>query len=81
MTPEEKEILEKTLELAKENNEMLHSLQRNMLLGRIWKIVYIVLIIGAAAGALYFIEPYIDSVLGTYNDAKSSLNGLGDLIR
>jgi hypothetical protein len=48
MNPEEKELLKKTLELARENNRMLHSIKRQMLWGRIFRIVYWVLIIGAA---------------------------------
>jgi hypothetical protein len=81
MPPDEREMLQETLELVKENNKMLHTIKRGMFWGRVWRITYWILIIGAAVGAFYFLQPYIDTILSTYNDAKSSLNGLGDLIR
>lgn len=81
MQPEEKEMLKKTLELAQENNKILHSLRRSMFWGRIMRVVYWVIIIGAAIGVYYYIEPYIDSAVGAYGSVKGDLKSFGDLFR
>lgn len=81
MSPEEKEMLKKTLELAQENNIMLHSIRRGMRWGRIMKIVYWVIIIGAAVGVYYYITPYIDSAVGAYGNMKGDLKSFGDLFK
>lgn len=81
MNPEEKELLKKTLELAKENNQMLHSIKRQMLWGRVFRIVYWVLIIGAAIGIYYYIDPYINDAIDAYGSLKSNVQNFGDLFR
>lgn len=81
MQPEEKEMLKKTLELAQENNKMLHSIRRSMLRGRIFQIIYWLIIIGAAIGAYYYVEPYIDTAVGAYGNVKGDLKSFGDLFR
>lgn len=81
MQPEEKEILKKTLELAQENNQMLHSIRRGMFWGRIMRIIYWVVIIGAALGAYYYISPYIDSAVGAYGSVKTDLQNFGNMFK
>jgi hypothetical protein len=81
MNPEEKELLKKTLELARENNRMLHSIKRQMLWGRIFRIVYWVLIIGAAIGLYYYIDPYINDVISAYASLKGNVQDFGNLFR
>ncbi|MFZ2484561.1 MAG: hypothetical protein WAX80_00835 [Minisyncoccia bacterium] len=67
MNPEEKVLLERTLKLSEENNKILHSMQRSMRLGHIMRIIYWLFIIGSAVGAYYLIQPYIDSLAGTFS--------------
>ena len=81
MQPEEKEMLKKTLELSAENNKILHSMRRQMFVGRIVRIVYWIVIIGAAVGLYYYIEPYIDGAIGAYGNIKGDLKDFGNLIR
>lgn len=81
MQPEEKEMLKKTLELSQENNKMLHSIKRSILRGRIFQIIYWLIIIGAAIGAYYYVEPYIDTAVGAYGNVKGDLKSFGDLFR
>ena len=76
MSPEEKKLLEETLELAKENNQILHSMRRSMRFQRMMTILYWVLIVGSAVGAYYFIQPYVDQMIGIYNGASGALNNL-----
>ena len=81
MQPEEKEMLKKTLELSQENNHLLRSIKRSMAWGRIIKIIYWVILIGAAIGAYYYIEPYIDTAVDAYGNVKGDLKSFGDLFR
>ena len=81
MIPEERELLRKTLELAQENNKMLHSIRRGMFWGRIMRVVYWIIILGAAVGIYYYIEPYIDGAVNAYGDVKGDLKSFGDLFR
>lgn len=81
MQPEEKEILKKTLELTQENNRMLHSIRRGMVWGRAFRIIYWVILIGAAVGIYYYISPYIDSAIAAYGNVKGDLQSFGDLFK
>ncbi len=74
MDPESKELLKANLELAQENNKMLHSIRRSMQTSRIMSYVYWVFIIGSALGAYYYIQPYVDQVLDVYSGANDTLN-------
>ena len=81
MEPEEREMLKKTLELAQENNKMLHSIRRGMFWGRVIRVVYWVVIIDAAVGAYYYIAPYLDSAVGAYGNLKGDLKSFGSMLK
>ncbi len=74
MDPESKELLQATLELAQENNKMLHSMKRSMQMSRIMSYVYWAFIIGSALGAYYFVQPYIDQLLDAYGGTVDTIN-------
>lgn len=71
MTPEERSLLERTYKLAEENNEMLRKIRRINRLSFAMRVLYWAVIIGLAVGALYFIQPYVDAVIGAYSDLSS----------
>ena len=73
MSPEEKELLNKCVDLAEDNNKMLHSMRRSMRIASVMRALYWVLIIGSAFGAYYFIQPYLDQLIGVYNNAGDVL--------
>lgn len=75
------EMVKKTLELANENNRMLHGIRRSMFWGRIMRIVYWVVIIGAGVGIYYYLTPYIDTAIDAYSNVKGDLKSFGDLFR
>jgi len=73
MTPaEEKELLK----LTKENNEILHKMRRSLFWGRVFKAVYLIIILGVTFGAYYLIQPYLEGVLGAYQNV---LGGVGEV--
>jgi len=81
MQPEEKEMLKKTLELVKENNDMLYALKHSIFWGRIFRFIYWIVILGAAVGVYYYIEPYLDSAADAYVNVKRDLKSFSDLFK
>lgn len=79
MDLDEKAMLKKALELSQENNKMLHSIKKQMLVGRIFRIVYWIVIIGVAIGVYYYVDPYIESAINAYGNVKGDLRSFGDL--
>ena len=62
MSPEERKLLEKTYDLARESNEMIRSMHRSQLIGRFVKIAYWVAIIALSSFALQAIQPYLQGI-------------------
>jgi hypothetical protein len=71
-----KKLLEDNLTLNKENNELLLKLYKVQRFAQITRIIYWVVIVGVAVGAFYFIQPFLNTLLGVYGVDSSSLNGL-----
>ena len=74
MSPEERELLNRSVSLAEENNKMLHSMRRSQVFSSITRAVYWIFIIGSAIGAYYLIQPYIQAVSGAMGGAKTSFS-------
>jgi hypothetical protein len=81
MSPEERALLNKSVELAEDNHRMLKALHRSMRTRRIMSIIYWVLIIGSTVGAWYFVQPYVDQVISTYTGAKSNFENFSDFFK
>ena len=67
------ERADQSLRLARENNEYLKKLYRAHVWSRTFRIVYWTLVIGAAVGVFYFLQPYIDSAKESYTSFRSFL--------
>ena len=76
MTPEERELLERAVELGEENQKVLKSIKRSMTVSRVIRILYWVVIIGASVGLFYFFQPYIDKTVSFYGGLS---DGVGDV--
>jgi hypothetical protein len=79
MDREEKQKIDRALELAEDNNQMLRKMIRNMRWGRLFTTVYWVIIIGISIGALYYVQPYVDQIMSAYGniqDASKSVNNM-----
>ncbi|MEK9184826.1 MAG: hypothetical protein AAB866_01515 [Patescibacteria group bacterium] len=66
MTPEEREFLENTASLAKENNVILKKMQRSARWERVMQYGYWIIIILFSLGAYVAIKPYINQIIGVY---------------
>ncbi|MFZ1020066.1 MAG: hypothetical protein WAN61_03735 [Minisyncoccia bacterium] len=73
MSPEERELLNRCVILAEENNRILRAVKHSMLWSRIMNAIYWVLIIGISVGAFYFLQPYMDQLMKTYDSVTTTL--------
>ncbi|MBX4210645.1 hypothetical protein KW783_01605 [Candidatus Parcubacteria bacterium] len=80
MTPEEKEMLERALNLAEENNKMLRGMRRSMRVGTILRVVYWIIIIGLAFGSFYFLQPYLNQLGEVYTGFKDNVDSVHNFI-
>lgn len=76
MNPEERSLLERTLKLAEENNEMLKSIRRSSRISLFMRVIYWLLIIGFSFGAYYFIQPYINMLMGLSGQVQGSVDNV-----
>jgi len=73
MSPEEKELLKRSVDLAEDNHNMLRSMRRSMHISSILTLIYWIVIIGSAIGAYYLIQPYVDQIVKTYGSVNAAL--------
>ena len=89
MTPEERQLLIETRDLALENAKILKSIQRATRASMAMKVIYWVIILGITFGAYYFIQPYLEFMTGALGKAQdgdsfsiqNSLEGLQELYK
>ncbi len=93
MTPEEKELLNKTYKLAEENNGILKSMRLSNRVSTVFRFAYWFIIIALSFGAYYFIQPYMNFLTETINSVSGQgggsilnnntnpLNNLQDLLK
>jgi uncharacterized membrane protein YccF (DUF307 family) len=62
------EKIEKLERLTKENNRILHKMQNHIRLGTIMRVLYWVVIIGVMLGIYHYLQPFMEQMLGTYNE-------------
>ena len=68
MTPEEHQLLIETRQLVEEQAKILKSIQRSNRISIAMRAVYWFIIIGLSFGALYFTQPYVDTLKGSLGD-------------
>ena len=76
MSPEEKSLLERTYKMTEENNQLLKSIRNSGRVGTAMRILYWIVIIGLSYGAYYFIQPYLKTVTGLYDQVQGASNAL-----
>jgi hypothetical protein len=76
MSPEERELLNKSVSLAEDNNRMLRSIRRSQHFDSIMRIIYWVLIIGSALAGYFLLQPYIDQVVSLYQKTSAEIQSL-----
>ncbi|MCX6752758.1 MAG: hypothetical protein NTW62_00195 [Candidatus Nomurabacteria bacterium] len=76
MNPEEKQMLQEALSLAKDNNSMLHSMRRAQMWASIMRVIYWILIIGISYGAYIYTQPYLDKAVNLFKSSQAQLDSL-----
>ena len=76
MSPEERELLNKAVSLAEDNNKILHYMKRSMHVSSIIKFIYWTIIIGSAIGAFYLFQPYINEIKNVFGGVSNELKNL-----
>ncbi|MCX6757788.1 MAG: hypothetical protein NTZ44_02830 [Candidatus Nomurabacteria bacterium] len=76
MNPEEKQMLQESLTLSRENNAMLHTMRRSQKLASIMRVVYWILILAVSYGAYKFVEPYLTKTMDLFKTSQVQLEGL-----
>lgn len=76
MTPEERELLTHSIKLAEENNKILRGIRRSNRFSALLRIIYWTIIIVSAYSAYYFLQPYIDAGVKSYNSLKENVDSV-----
>lgn len=74
-----RKMVEETMELSKDNNRILHSIQRREKITQVMRIIYWLFILGIAAGAYYYIQPYIDQLVKAYTGIVDTQHKMADI--
>ena len=81
MDPRDKQLIEETLRLSQENNKMLKSMRRSLRLSQILRVIYWIIIFGAAVGAFYYIQPYLDQIISVYGGIQTGAQQIQDFFQ
>lgn len=68
--------LQELLELARENNEMLKGVHRRARWSMFFWILRWVIVVGILFGAYYYVEPYVDKAVETYQKTTNTIKDL-----
>ncbi len=71
-------MVEETMELSKDNNRILHAIQRRSRMAIIVKAIYWLIILAAALGLFYYLQPYIDQVKNFYGGMVDTQHKVAD---
>ena len=74
MNPEERELLDRTLKLSLENNEILRKMQRAARWSTLWGFIKILIIIVPLVVGYLFLQPYLEPARENYNTIKELLD-------
>jgi hypothetical protein len=78
MDPESKQLLQNTLELAEENNKLLHKIRGVQRRGAVWQVLKYLLILAIAFGSFYYVEPYLNKIMDMYNSVTGIQQKIND---
>lgn len=78
MNPQEKELLEKTLEYTRENNKMLRAMRRSIRFSSFLRVAYWLIIIGLGIGLYQYLQPFLEEFKDVFNQAVELKNSFGN---
>lgn len=79
MSEDNSSLLEKTYELAKENNKILKSIQRKERFGTIVRVIKWAFIVIFLVWSYSFIQPFLDQLQAVYSGIQDTKDAVGEL--
>ncbi len=73
MEQDEKDLLQKTYDLAKENNHILKGIRSSNRWASFFRFLYWLILVGISVGAFYFAQPYVNNLLNAYSKLQGFL--------
>ena len=74
MNPEEKVLLERSLKLAEENNQILRKMQRTARWAVLWGFIKVIIIVVPLVIGYFYLQPFFNQALENFNSAREILN-------
>jgi hypothetical protein len=74
MSPEEKELLRRSLLLSEENNKILLGVQKSLRWQAIWGVVKIVILVLPLILGYIFLQPFLGSMFNNYKEVQGMIN-------
>jgi hypothetical protein len=71
-----KNLLEKTLSVAEENNKLLHKVRGVQKRQALWTAFKLLVIVGLTLGSFYYLEPYVNKMMDTFNQLSGMQKSL-----
>lgn len=81
MSPEERVLIERVLEVTEQNNKMLKLLYRASVMGRIIKTIYWFVIIALTVGSYYVLQPYLDLLKTSYSNLTEQAGNISETLQ
>lgn len=79
MDPEVKSLLKENIKLTKENNELLRKIRKYQKWSHTSKLIYWIIVILFVFGSWYFVKPYLNNLLGYYQNISNITSGIENL--
>lgn len=76
MSPEERDLLTRSIKISEENNKILRSMRRSARFSSILRILYWLIILGIAFGSYYVIKPVLDPFINGYNSMQKGVQNV-----
>jgi hypothetical protein len=80
MTPDEKELLMRTLKLSEDNNHILVSLQKTMRWQTIWGLIKVLLIVIPLVIGYLYLQPYFGTISNELKNLPEGFKNVQNLI-
>ncbi|MDO8554968.1 MAG: hypothetical protein Q7R75_00140 [bacterium] len=73
-----KELLKQNLEINEESLDILKKMRRAQITGRVFKIIYWLVIIAGVLGAYYYVQPILNNFLDVWQKVSTDVSNLRD---
>ena len=74
-------MLHEALDLARDNNKILHGMRRSARWGTAFRVLYWFVILGGLAISWYYVQPYLETLLKAYTQVQSQIDSFKNFAR